>query len=236
MAIPTFDQMLRPVLELACGGEITRQSATAAMETHFKLSEAERQARIPSGGATFVRHRVGWAMTDLKYAGLIEKIRPRTYRATAAATPLLARVEGPITIKDLESLPAFREWKSGFGSKDDTATAEQVLETTTPLESIDGALGSLEAELRAQLMDAILRQSPTFFEGLVLDVLLAMGYGGSKAEAARHLGQSGDEGIDGCINQVSVRPTTSGSGAASSRRSRSEVPHGTTTDVAFAGA
>jgi restriction system protein len=171
------------------------------METHFKLSEAERQARIPSGVATFVRHRVGWAMTDLKFAGLIEKVRPKTYRATPAATPFLARVEGPISIKDLESLQAFRDWKSGFGKKDETATAEQLPETTTPLESIDDALGSLEADLRAQLMDAILKQSPTFFESLVLDVLLAMGYGGSKAEAARHLGQSGDEGIDGCINQ-----------------------------------
>jgi len=97
--------------------EITRRSATAAMETHFKLSEAERQARIPSGVATFVRHRVGWAMTDLKFAGLIEKVRPKTYRATPAATPFLAGVPGPISIKDLESLPPSASGRAASGRR-----------------------------------------------------------------------------------------------------------------------
>ena len=204
MPIPTFDKMLRPLLKLATTEPITRRSATDAMATHFNLTEDERNARIPSGKTTFVHHRVGWAMTDLTKAGLIEKCRPKTYQATAQAGAFLQMHPDEITVANLDTLPAFREWKKTFGTKADAKLATKPRETadeTTPVEALDDATASLNAALRSRVLDAILNQSPEFFEKLVLDVLLAMGYGGSRADAAQHLGKSGDEGIDGCINQ-----------------------------------
>ena len=202
MAIPTFDQMFRPILTLAAAEPVTRQSATEAMAMHFKLTEDEQKAYIPSGGATYVRHRVGWAMTGLTKSGLIEKCSPKTYRATEQGVAFLKDHPDSISPADLAKLPAFQAWKKTFKSKTDAdKPPDHSTEKATPLEAVDEAISSLNAELRSRLLDAILKQTPEFFERLVLDVLLKMGYGGSRDDAAHHLGKSGDEGIDGRINQ-----------------------------------
>jgi restriction system protein len=198
MLIPTFDKMLHPLLAMAIAQPITRRIAKEAMEQHFKLTPEECAARIPSGNSTFVRNRVGWAMTFLTKAGLIAKVAPKTYRGTEKGTAFLASHPNGISVADLHALPGWREaWPSRHKSDDD----EGVTETATPAESLDTAIKSINADLKSRLLDAILAQSPTFFEQLVLDVLLAMGYGGSRADAAEHLGKSGDEGVDGRINQ-----------------------------------
>lgn len=202
MAIPTYDQMFRPILELACDGPVTRQSATEAMGQHFALTLEERTATLPSGTATYVRHRVGWAMTGLTKSALIERVSPKTYRATDLGKSFLRDHPAGISDKDIAKLPAFQEWKKTFKSKTDThKPADDETETKTPLETVDEAMSSLRGELRSRLLDAVLKQTPDFFERLVLDVLLKMGYGGSRDDAAHHLGKSGDEGIDGRINQ-----------------------------------
>jgi restriction system protein len=202
MAIPTYDQMFRPILALACEGPVTRQSAAEAMVVHFKLTEDEQKAAIPSGGATYVRHRVGWAMTGLTKSGLIEKVSPKTYRATDLGKTFLKDHPAAVSDKDLAKLPAFQEWKKTFKSKTNGhKPTDDGGDKTTPIEALDEAISSLNADLRARLLDAVLKQTPEFFERLVLDVLLKMGYGGSRDDAADHLGKSGDEGIDGRINQ-----------------------------------
>jgi restriction system protein len=202
MAIPTYDQMFRPILALATEGPVTRQSAAEAMVAHFKLTADEQKASIPSGTATYVRHRVGWAMTGLTKSALIEKVSPRTYRATDLARAFLKEHPESISDKDLAKLPAFQEWKKTFKSRTETHKApDNDTETKTPLEALDDAIALLNADVRSRLLDAVLKQSPEFFERLVLDVLQAMGYGGSRDDAAQHLGKSGDEGIDGRINQ-----------------------------------
>ena len=202
MAIPTYDQMFRPILALACDGPVTRQSATEEMAKHFALTPEERKATLPSGATTYVRHRVGWAMTGLTKSALIEKISPKTYRATELGKTFLKDHPDGISDKDFATLPAFQEWKKTFKGKTETnKTPDDSTEKKTPLEAIDEAMSSLNAELRSRLLDAVLKQTPGFFERLVLDVLLKMGYGGSRDDAADHLGKSGDEGIDGRINQ-----------------------------------
>jgi restriction system protein len=202
MAIPAFHQMFRPILALAATEQVTRQSATEAMAAHFGLTEEERNAHIPSG-STYVRHRVGWAMTGLTKAGLIEKVQPKVYRATEQGIAFLSAHPGIITVADLAPLPAFQEWTKTFkrNTESDEPDHDEGGSASTPLEALDGAISSLNADLRSRLLEAILKQSPAFFEQLVLDVLLAMGYGGSRGDAAQHLGKSGDEGIDGRINQ-----------------------------------
>lgn len=203
MAIPTFDKMLHPLLVLAAEGPITRTSAAQAMADQFGLSEEERAARIPSGNSTYVSNRAGWAMTDLTKCRLIEKVAPKTYQATDYGLKFLKTHPNGITLKDLTVLPEWQAWKDSIkqNAKADGTPGEGTETTTTPLESLDTAINTLNNDLRTRLLDAILKQTPEFFERLVLDVLLKMGYGGSRDDAAHHLGKSGDEGIDGRINQ-----------------------------------
>jgi restriction system protein len=198
--------MLDPLLAIAVKEPLTRQVATEAMQQHFSLTEEERSARIPSGQSTYVRNRVGWAMTFLTKAGLIEKVARKTYRATPKGIALRAQHPAGISLQDLRNLAGWKEaWKSAKSRQEETgaegASAEIGISTATPAESLDTAVRTINADLKSRLLDAILAQTPEFFERLVLDVLVAMGYGGSRADAAEHLGRSGDEGIDGRVNQ-----------------------------------
>lgn len=203
MTIPTYDQMLRPILALSATAPTSRRAASEQMPIHFALSEEDANKLLPSGSATYIRNRVGWAMTFLTKAGLIEKVAPRTYSATARGKTFLEQHPEAIRVKDLEAVEGWDEaWgltKGGARAAD--AQGETSPEPKTPVEVLDDAIDSINADVRSRVMEAILQQSPIFFEQLVLDVLIAIGYGGSRAEAALRLGKSGDEGIDGRINQ-----------------------------------
>jgi len=199
MPIPTYEQMLHPILAIAGNRDITRRDLTVTIADHFHLTEKEREERIPSGQSTYVRNRVGWAMTFLTKAALIAKVAPRMYRITDRGKTFLAEHPQSILERDLRKLPGWREaWKT---SKEGEEEPTEPTGGATPLEALDAAISTLNADLKNRLLTTILEQSPTFFEELVLDVLLAMGYGGSRADAAEHLGKSGDEGLDGRINQ-----------------------------------
>jgi restriction system protein len=207
MAIPTYDQLMRPVLELATKQPITRGLATEAMIKRHGLTGEEIAHKLPSGGAT-IANRTGWAMTFLTKAGLIAKTAPKTYAATAAGRDFLVQHQGPIRDADLKKIPGYEEaWATGSARRRATEK-DQHLEasvardaTATPHEIIAREVASLRADLRGRLLQAVVSQRPEFFERLVLDVLMAMGYGGSREDAAEHLGRSGDVGIDGRINQ-----------------------------------
>jgi restriction system protein len=202
MAIPTFDKLLRPVLELAAHDPTTRRTATDAMASHFKLTPEEADSRLSSGGLT-IADRVSWAMTFLTKAGLISKVATKTYQATGEGRSFLQEHPITITVQDLRAIPGFDEaWNTGRTRRQKTTASETPSDaTSTPREIITREVTSLNADLRGRLLQLILEQTPDFFEQLVLDVLLAMGYGGSRSDAAQRLGRSGDEGIDGCINQ-----------------------------------
>ena len=197
MAVPSFEEMLGPILKLAIAQPITRRTAREEMERYFELSPEERASTTPSGGETLISNRSSWAMTFLTKGGLIEKVAPRQYKGTAAGQAFLDKHPSGITVKDLEAIDGWEEaWiRRRVGQKPTGVTS------LTPQESVEQAVEAIHSELRTALMESILKQSPAFFEQLVLDVVLAMGYGGSRAEAAQHLGKSGDEGIDGRINE-----------------------------------
>jgi restriction system protein len=211
MAIPTYDKLLRPVLSLAEKEPITRRAATAAMTQLFSLSEEEAEKRLPSGGSTQIGNRTGWAMTFLTKAKLIEKIARATYRVTQAGRDFLVSHPTEITVTDLRKIEGWEAaWNTGTKHRqtDKSANISELVvasnETATPYEIIDREVAALRADLRDRLLQTILDQSPEFFEQLVLDVLIAMGYGGSREDAAHRMGRSGDEGIDGRINQDSL--------------------------------
>lgn len=202
MAIPTFQEMFRPILELAQKQDLTRRAATDAMSKTFGLTPEEASRRIPSGAATYVGNRTGWAMTFLTKGRLIEKSARHTYRLTDAGRRFLAEHPGRIATKDLKAIDGWEEaWKPKRVTEDGSESKEDLQESESPLEAIDRAVASLHDNVRRQVLDAILEQSPEFFEQLVLDVLVRMGYGGSREDAAVRLGRSGDEGIDGVVNQ-----------------------------------
>ncbi len=203
MSIPTYDKLLRPILVLTSEGGTTRRSATPEMVKQFGLDENEASERIPSGGSTYIANRTGWAMTFLTKAGLIEKHEKYTYRATQYGIEFLRSHPELITVADLKEIEGWEDaWNKGRKRKSSTSReANELQSESTPLETIAQEFYALRSELRDQLLQAVLDQTPEFFEKLVLDVLVSMGYGGSQEQAAEHVGRSGDEGIDGRINE-----------------------------------
>jgi restriction system protein len=176
------------------------------MVTHFKLTPEEADRKLLSGKTTFIRNRSGWAMTFLTKGGLIEKVGKNAYHVTSSGEKFLKQYPDDIKVSDLREIDGWEAaWETGKAKRRAAEAAEIKVPTSdltaTPHEIISREITALDTELRGRLLQTIIDQSPEFFERLVLDVLLAMGYGGSREDAAEHLGQSGDEGIDGRINQ-----------------------------------
>lgn len=203
MPIPTYDQLLRPLLEIAVQGDIARRSGTEAMIKKFELTPDEVEKRLPSGGSTYIRNRVGWAMSFLTKGGLIAKVAPKTYRATDFGIKFLNEHPEGITIADLEAIPGWAEaWKPKEKKRGETAfTGSDPDRKSTPHERIEAAFSELRETLIADLQAQLAKIDPFRFEEVVLDLLVKMGYGGSVREAAEVTRKTGDEGIDGVINE-----------------------------------
>ncbi len=204
MAIPDFQTVMRPLLELLSdGNEHAIAAIRTQLATHFALTPDELAERIPSGRVTTFQSRVGWATTNLYNIGLISRPRRAVYRITDRGRDVLARHPDRVDLRVLSQFEEFAEFR-GAGKSRSPGTATPVTdahtESRTPEEQIEDAFLTLRAALAVDLLDRIAEQSPSFFEQLVLDVLHAMGYGGS-GDAAERLGQSGDGGVDGVIRE-----------------------------------
>lgn len=208
MAIPTFDELIRPVLELASQGDITRHSARNAMSELFNLTAEERQEQL-AGGNLKIGNRTSWAMTHLTKGGLIEKVAKATYRITDKGKKVLKEVEGPLTIPVMkEKVPGFQDaWDKAKQKKavqkalNEEGEVDESDSSTTPEESIQKATKQIDQSLRAELLEHLSDIDPYRFEQVVIDVLFAMGYGGSREEATHVTKRSNDGGIDGIINE-----------------------------------
>jgi restriction system protein len=158
---------------------------------------------------TVIHSRVGWAKTYLKQAGLVSQPRRGVVELTQRGSNLLRT--NPETVNDevLSRYPEFRAFKvrSRSEAKPDepdpprTKVGPAVTPAGSPDEQIDGLAGELEADLRSTLLSRIVASSPEFFEQLIVDLILAMGYGGSRADAGERIGRSGDGGLDGVIRE-----------------------------------
>ena len=140
-------------------------------------------------------------MTYLTKAGLIEKIATKTYRITLRGTQFLEHHPGGFGLKELLVIPEFKAFQRSTGRQESDDAGSTPVPAGTPSEQIERALEEINTELRSQLLSELLHKPPDFFEQVVLDVLIAMGYGGSREDAAQHLGGTGDEGVDGRISQ-----------------------------------
>lgn len=136
MSIPDYQTLFRPILDLAAQGQVSRQSATLAMAECFTLTLEERQRKIPSGSASYIRNRVGWAMTYLTKAGLIHKVAPKLYEATGHGQGFLSSHPDRFGNRELRDIGAFREFQKSKRAEDGGDSEPPVAELSTPYERI----------------------------------------------------------------------------------------------------
>lgn len=208
MTIPDFQSIMLPLLELCADGkEHTNREATSYLAKKYKLSEEELKALLPSGRQTVFDNRVAWARAHMKTAGLLENIQRGVFQITPRGLETLKTDPQRIDIHFLMQFPEYAESrtrKREEGGK--RKTGEELPEnnpeaTTTPEEQIEEAHELLRNNLANELITHLKAASPAFFEKVVIEVLVKMGYGGSRKDAGEAIGKSGDEGIDGIIKE-----------------------------------
>jgi restriction system protein len=203
MAIPDYQTCMLPILRyLSDGAEHTLRDAEESLAMHFKLTPAERAELLPSGQQGIFKNRIGWARTYLKKAALLESPKRAVFKITERGLQTLASNPTKIDVKFLERFPEFIEFREASKSESEDSVPVVLPQTiTTPEESIELAYQGLREQLAAELLSRILGCSPTFFEQLVVELLVKMGYGGSRRDAGERIGQTGDGGIDGIIKE-----------------------------------
>lgn len=193
-----------PLLELVSDGqEYTLRTASDQLSEHFQLTEIDRKELLPSGQESRFDNRVGWARTHLKKAGLVEYPRRGFFRITDRGLNVLQQHLKKIDCNFLKKFQEYQEF-IGISNKRPTEKAELksgVVDTITPEETLESIHQRLRESLAEDILEMIRSCSPTFFERMVIDLLVKMGYGGSRKEAGQAIGGSGDGGIDGIIKE-----------------------------------
>lgn len=202
MAIPDYQSLMLPILKLAAQGEFSVPMAAVEIAKSHGLSDAEAEEMLPSGKQRLLHNRIHWAKFYLTKAGLLEIPKRGRFTVTEMGKQLLNRPPAVLNTKYLLTLPAFKEFygKSEAAQPSDDGSALEP-PAATPEEIINDAEKAFNAALRDDLLSHILQNSPQFFEQLIVELLVAMGYGGSRLNAAEQLGKSGDGGVDGVINE-----------------------------------
>ncbi|MGO8534172.1 restriction endonuclease [Rhizobium ruizarguesonis] len=205
MPIPDYQTLMLPVLRLAAEGETRVAQVAERIANDLGLTPEEREELLPSGRQRLLHNRIHWAKFYMSKAGLIASPARGRFLATEKGKTLLASVPERIDVGLLMQEPEFREFYRNEGGATGQEGAivkiSDPVSATTPEEQIDAAHAALMAALRDELLQRILANSPAFFEQLIVDLLVAMGYGGSHKDAAAQLGRSGDGGVDGIVNE-----------------------------------
>ncbi|GBQ11014.1 restriction endonuclease [Swaminathania salitolerans] len=209
MTIPTYQDLMLPVLRLAATGEQRVTDAAEHIADELGLSAEEREALLPSGNQRVLHNRIHWAKSYMTKAGLIASPRRGWFVATGNGIALLDTNPAQLGVNELKNYRSFNDFYNGQKPAEDEsavsalplAESPQTMETATPEEQIETACQAMHSALRTELLERIVQNSPAFFERLIVDLLIAMGYGGSQRSAATQLGRSGDGGVDGVINE-----------------------------------
>jgi restriction system protein len=207
MAVPDYQSVMLPLLRFAVQKEteISTSEAVEALAKALGLTEDDLKEMLPSGiQATFV-NRVGWASTYMKKAGLLEATRRGFYQITDRGKDLLKKQPKTINVKLLKQYPEFLEFQQLKGTRSGDKAPESKgpsdISTATPSEALEAAYENLRDELSDELLSRLKKISPAFFERIVVELLVKMGYGGSRVDAGKAIGRSGDGGIDGIIKE-----------------------------------
>ena len=213
--IPDYQTLMRPVLACAAAGETRIGDAVEHLAEKLGLTPDERAQLLPSGKQTMFANRVHWAKTYLVKAGLAEGTRRGYFRITPRGQAALADAATTINNAYLDQFKEFQDFKAKVNEADGATAATSPAQasaffstqftnpvgTETPDEALRKAHSAITGALAVDLLDRVRKATPAFFEKLIVELLLAMGYGGTSEEAGRALGQSGDDGVDGVIDQ-----------------------------------
>jgi restriction system protein len=194
-----------PVLKAAAADEVRLSDVVDRLAEEFRLTDDEKQQLLPSGKQTTLANRTGWAKFHLAKAGLVRTTRRGYFDATERGREVLAQSPKRIDLGFLSRFPEFAEFmKAGQDGNQLLAkrTSDVIKDSNrTPDELLRDTHQEIEKALRAELLDRLLQSSPAFFENMIVTLLTNMGYGGSRADAGRAIGRSGDNGLDGVIDQ-----------------------------------
>jgi restriction system protein len=203
MTIPDFQSIMLPLLKFTGDNkEHTIRETIDYIAEFFKITEDERNEVLPSGSQYIIDNRVSWARTYLKKAGLLESPKRSYFKITDLGLEVLKTNPLKINVKFLAQFPLFIEFRSTKKAKDEHE--EQEMEdgsSQTPQELVEYGYQNIKKDLSQELLGYVQHSSPRFFERLVVELLLSMGYGGSRKDAGQAIGQSGDGGIDGIIKE-----------------------------------
>ena len=205
MPVPDYQSLMLSTLKAFSDGVETSVSELrdriAAAEG---LTQEDVSEKLPSGRQTVFANRVGWAVTYMERAGLVQRVRRAVYRLTADGEQLLAREPSRVDNDVLGTYPAFVEWKHRERTHPPSIERVRLRDDEnreTPEETLDRAAGEMRAILEAEVLERVRNAAPVFLERVVVDLLIAMGYGGGDAAMGRVTGRSGDGGIDGTIRE-----------------------------------
>ena len=201
MTLPDYQSIMLPLLRLAGDGqEHSLRETIETLSDGFGLSDEDRRELLPSGRQPTFDNRVGWARTYLKKAGLLESTRRGYFRITKRGHGVLEKDPSDIDTEYLRQFPEFVEFQTPK-QKDTQKQRPESDDSATPEEEIEAAYQTLRESLVTELLDTVKSCSPAFFEQLVVDLLVKMGYGGTRKDAGQAIGRSGDGGIDGIIKE-----------------------------------
>jgi restriction system protein len=203
MAIPDYQMIMLPLLRYARDErEHTTREAVDHLATEFSLSTTDLKEMLPSGTTKLFDNRVGWASTYLRKAGLIESSRRGRFRITDRGRKIIEQNLTAIDVKFLDQFPEFLEFRRAKRNHEKKEVKKSSSPSEiNPEEALESAFLELKENLASELLENIRKCAPGFFERIVVDVLLRMGYGGSRKEAGEAIGRAGDEGIDGIIKE-----------------------------------
>jgi restriction system protein len=207
MAIPDYQSCMLPLLRFVSDGqEHQLKDAAQSLAGEFQLTPEELSEFLPSGQQPVFINRIGWARTYMKKAGLLRNTRRGYFQITDRGLTVVREKPAEVNVKYLERFPEFLEFRTG--ARKDAAPEESAptLEaepapTQTPHEALEAAYERLRSELASELLLALKSADPGLFENIVVELLVKMGYGGSRKDAGKAIGRSGDEGIDGIIKE-----------------------------------
>lgn len=202
MGVPDFQSLMLPMLRLASDGvEHSLAESRAWLADQFALAPEDRAQLLPSGRQTVLANRAAWAKVYLTRAGLLDSPRRGHFVISRRGAEVLRNPPARIDIRFLDQFPGFAEFRDRKRDVAVIESADSKPELETPEEQLEDAYSKLRDDLAREVLNRVKAATPEFFEGLVVELLLKMGYGGSRREAGQAIGRSGDEGIDGTISE-----------------------------------
>jgi restriction system protein len=202
MTIPDFQSVMRPALDILSDYKVrTLRDLRDLVAERMGVTAEEREVLLPSGTQRTFDNRVGWAMSHLAAVGAVSRPSRGNYQITPRGHQLLDENSERIDLGVLDQFPELREFRGGGRRMRREAAIATLDEAATPTERIEVAVEELHDAVSAELLDRVRSIDPTDFERLVIRLMQAMGYGGAASDAARHLGRTGDNGVDGVIDE-----------------------------------